>query len=99
VRVVFTPRARRRAAVVDAWWRKHREAAPDLFADELLEAAQILASRPHAGFAYASIGGSGIRRLLLPRTEQHVYYSIRDAESTVIVHTVWGARRGRGPRL
>jgi hypothetical protein len=43
--------------------------------------------------------GMVIRRRLLPRTEQHVYF-VADIENDLItVLRVWGARRGRGPRL
>jgi hypothetical protein len=38
-------------------------------------------------------------RLLLPRTEQHLYYSVDKAGGVVRVITIWGARRGRPPRL
>jgi hypothetical protein len=32
--------------------------------------------------------------LRLPKTEQHIYYSIDDDNETVAIRTVWGARRG-----
>lgn len=35
----------------------------------------------------------------MPKTEQHVYYTVDDAAAEVIIETVWGARRGRGPTL
>jgi hypothetical protein len=30
---------------------------------------------------------------------QHVYYSIDEAGEVVVIRTIWGARRGRGPKL
>jgi hypothetical protein len=35
--------------------------------------------------------------MLMPKTEQYVYYVV--ALDAVVIHTVWGARRGRGPKL
>jgi hypothetical protein len=40
-----------------------------------------------------------IYRLLLPKTEQHLYYYIDDNTQEIVVLTVWGVRRGRGPKL
>jgi hypothetical protein len=40
-----------------------------------------------------------VRRLLLPKTEQQVYFWIDEALDRVVIHTVWGARRGQGPKL
>ena len=95
----FTPRARRRAKIVATWWRAHRSNAPLLFAEELTWAKRELLSRPHLAPVYATVRGKIVRRLLLPKTEQHVYYSIDETARLVIIHTVWGARRGRGPKL
>jgi hypothetical protein len=35
----------------------------------------------------------------LPKTEQHVYYALDEQAEVVMVLTIWGARRGRGPKL
>jgi plasmid stabilization system protein ParE len=99
VKVSFTPRARRRAITLATWWRKNRPAAPDLFDQELERAKLKLLSQPNLGQLYETVRERVIRRLLLPKTEQHVYYSVDDAAHLVIVHTIWGARRGRGPKL
>jgi hypothetical protein len=32
---------------------------------------------------------------LLQTTQQHVYYTVHENADLIIVHTVWGARRGR----
>jgi DNA-binding response OmpR family regulator len=45
------------------------------------------------------IGGKQLRRLLLPCTEQWVYCVVRAKQQVVVVQTLWGARRGRGPKL
>jgi hypothetical protein len=35
----------------------------------------------------------------MPRTEQHVYYTVNDAADEIVNETVWDARRKRGPKL
>jgi plasmid stabilization system protein ParE len=99
VKVHFTPRARRRALTVAAWWRQNRPGAPDLFERELEWAKQRLETEPQVGLVYETIRGRTVRRVLLPKSEQHVYYSVDDEGQTVTVLNVWGARRGRAPRL
>jgi len=48
---------------------------------------------------HSQIEGETVWRILLPRTEQHVYYSVNDTADEVVIETIWGARRGRGPQL
>jgi hypothetical protein len=67
--------------------------------EELAWAQREMLSRPHLAPRYDTASGKVFRRLLLPTTEQHVYYTVDKAAELVIVHTVWGARRGRGPKL
>lgn len=99
MKVRLTPRARRRAKLVASWWRENRPAAPHLFDDELRIAIEILAGRPDVGRIYREVGGDRVRRLLLPRSEQYVYYLVEQALDSIIIVTIWGARRGRGPKL
>jgi hypothetical protein len=40
-----------------------------------------------------------IRRWLLKKTEQHVYYEADIKQDAITVLRVWGARRGRSPKL
>jgi plasmid stabilization system protein ParE len=84
---------------VATWWRANRPRTPDLFEEELEEAVMNLATQPDLGRPYETVRGTEVRRLLLPKTEQHVYYGVDDATETVIVYTVWGARRGRRPKF
>ena len=99
MKLKITKRALRRTKIVDAWWREHRLAAPDVFSDELAWAKRELLSRPDLAPRYVTASGKIFRRLLLPTSEQHVYYTVHRDVGLVIVHTVWGARRGRGPKL
>jgi plasmid stabilization system protein ParE len=99
VKVRLTGPAHRQADRIDRWWRENRPAARDLFARELLEARALLAAAPDAGSPYTERQGVRVRRLLLPRTHHHVYYEVNQADDEVMILAVWGAPRGRGPRL
>ena len=99
MKVVLTARARRRAIVVATWWRANRPRVPELFAQELEQAKRNLASQPDMGRPYRTVAGDMVRRVLLPKTVQYVYYSVDEGTETVITHTLWGARRGRAPTL
>jgi len=97
--VKFSPRARRRVKIVSSWWRSNRRAAPMLFDEELEHAVQQLKTQPTLGAGYQTVEGEVVRRLLLPKTQQHIYYVIDEALGAVVIYTIWGARRGRGPKL
>ena len=99
MKLKITKRAQRRVKLVGAWWREHRPAAQNAFADELEWAKGEMLSRPNLATRYQTASGKVCRRLLLPTTQQHVYYTVQEDADLVIVHTVWGARRGRGPKL
>jgi hypothetical protein len=58
-----------------------------------------MSSRSPLGTISGMNNGVMIWRVLLSRTEQHVYYWIDEANETVIIRMIWGARRGRTPRL
>jgi hypothetical protein len=70
-----------------------------LFDEELEHAVQQLKMQPTLGAVYQSLEDEVVRRLLLPKTLQHVYYVIDEALGAVVIHAIWGARRGRGPKL
>ena len=99
MKVFFTARARRRAALVAQWWRANRPAAPTLFEEELESATRRLEHLVVPGIVYSTVRGRPVCRVLLTQSAQHVYYSVDAQAKRVIVHTNWGARRGRGPAL
>lgn len=70
-----------------------------MFLDELAEAERILRQNPEAGLAYATHRTGVVRRLLLAGTKHHLYYRYRSDRNEIMVLTVWGAPRERGPRL
>jgi hypothetical protein len=80
-------------------WREHRPATRDLFARELASIKALLQHVPHTGSMYTVLDALPVRRLLLPKTRTHVYYSIDVDQDLVTVLAVWGAPKGRGPGL
>jgi len=40
-----------------------------------------------------------VRRMLLPKTDNHVYYEIDREKGVVMIFMLWGGRKARGPKL
>ena len=98
----MAPRALQRARIITTWWRKNRPGAEEVFEQEFEHVTSKLASmsaRSPLGVIFGARRGKTIRRILLPKTEQHVYYSIDEINDTIVIRTLWGARRGRNPKL
>jgi hypothetical protein len=64
--------------------------------DELARVIGLLEQNPELGIA---IRGREIRRLLLPETEQFLYYRVRSRARRIEIVALWGAVRGLGPPL
>jgi len=90
------PRARRQAATMQRWWVANREAAPTMFRDELARVIGLLQENPELGIG---VKGREIRRLLLPDTEQFVYYRVRPRAKRIEVVALWGVAREFGPPM
>jgi hypothetical protein len=97
MKLVFTPEADEQAEESDLWWRANRPKAPGLFASELAAAKAFIVNTPKLGKVYAVLDCQQMRRVLLHKTGHHVYYTIEP--DVITVHSVWGAPRGRGPKL
>jgi plasmid stabilization system protein ParE len=98
VKIRVSRRAQREADRHDAWWRANRPGSPGLFIRELLQVLELLESNPDVGALYDSKRFMGpVRRVLMRKTERHVYYGRLGDE--LIVLAVWGARREHGPKL
>ena len=99
MKLVFTPEAERQASEMDDWWREHRPGARDLFARELAQIQDLVAGNPSVGVTYTTRSGRTARRVLVPKTRNHVYFEVVEGRGLIIVLAVWGAPRGRGPKL
>ena len=92
----LTPRALREAKRLKSWWVNNRD-EEHLFDEELAETlAQVLAT-PTIGTSYPSRFEVSVRRVAMKKTNNHVYFTVHNDE--VVVLSVWGAPRGRGPKL
>jgi plasmid stabilization system protein ParE len=99
VKLEISKRARSHIEKRQAWWSEHRPAARSLFLDELAAAERQLRHAPELGAFYVECNGRIIRRVLLPKTGTHVYYALDANCDLVTILAVWGAQRGRAPRL
>ena len=97
MRIRFAPRALAEAKRRKTWSLENRPAAPELFELELGEALSTLMTAPVARPVYDANVGVPVRRVLLKKTATHVYFCVNGDE--LVVLSVWGARRRRGPKL
>ncbi len=94
----FTPRARDDAGRAHLWWQRNRPAAPSAFERELNATLERIRVSPSSGVLHEQGDlDVPVRRVLMPRTRHHLYYTL-DGEDLVIL-SVWGAQRARGPSL
>lgn len=98
-RVELAPEALEHAYAIDEWWRANRPAAQDLFVAELTVALERLEVSPLSCARYDEAAVTGLRRLLLPRTRYHVYFTVVEDGPVVRVHAVWHSAKGKGPPL
>ncbi|MCE9576767.1 MAG: type II toxin-antitoxin system RelE/ParE family toxin [Deltaproteobacteria bacterium] len=97
MKVRVSERAQREFDRADSWWRTNRDST-DLLTSEMLAVLDRLRDNPDLGMAYeAARFASPVRRVLLPKTEHHVYHSRVGDE--IVILAIWGARQRRGPQL
>ncbi len=70
-----------------------------LFTEELEWTFRYICQRPNAGIGWPTSRRPALRRILMPRTENHVYFVVDDKTQTVRVLSVWGGPRGTTPKL
>lgn len=98
MKIVLLDEAQERFAAEDGWWREHRD-AKELFVTEFEEVLRQVAAAPGIGQRYRRARGKLIQRVLMPKTRCHVYYFHDLNRDIVEIHSIWGARRRRGPSL
>ncbi|WP_437929010.1 type II toxin-antitoxin system RelE/ParE family toxin [Sorangium sp. So ce291] len=97
--VRFLGNSAEHARAADAWWRENRQGAPSLFAEELAAALRMLRNVPEMGAPYVPKANDGVRRVLMPRTQYHVYYAYVPEERFIGVLAIWSCLRGKPPSL
>jgi hypothetical protein len=98
MRLEVAKRAQREAKRLAQWWLDNREKAPELFEQELVAAYEFILRESALGQTYLISRGRRVQRVLMPGTKNHVYYC-RESADLVRVVSIWGAVRGRGPKL
>lgn len=98
MRIVLLAEAQRRFEAEDEWWREHRD-AKELFVEEFERTLEQLRTMPGVGQRYRLARGKLLQRVLMKKTGCHVYYFHDREQALVEIHSVWGARRERGPTL
>ena len=99
MKFIISKRARRHIEKIQAWWVENRTSAPALFLDELAGAERRLRTKPTLGLVYTAHMSGVVRKVLLTRTNPHLYYRYVPERDELTVLAVWGAPRERGPRL
>ena len=98
MKLVLLDEAQRRFEEEDSWWRENRD-AKELFVQEFAKALEQVSMMPETGQRYRRAHGKLIQRVLLKKTRCHVYY-FHDREHDLLeIHSVWGGRKRRGPKL
>jgi len=95
-KVRFTKIAASQADRLNNWWHENRDET-HLFNLELEEAITFVSGFPSSGTRYGQARLKNVFRVFLERVGCHLYYTFDDEE--VIVRSIWGARRRRGPRI
>jgi len=65
----------------------------------LEETFQRIREMPGSGVGWPTPRRPTLRRILMPRTQNHVYFRVDEAKLVVRVLAVWGAPKGEGPKL
>jgi hypothetical protein len=77
-----------------AWWKRRRQKAPKLFAEELQAVRLRIEQKPDLGQVYAvRRGGVVVRRILMEKTRTHVFYEVIESEQVIMIVALWGAMK------
>lgn len=96
-RIRFSPRAWREIERGSAWWRRHRDKAPDAFDVDTDAAIDLIRSEPHIGTPTRA-RRFGVRSLWLERIGYFIYY-VETPDGFIEILALWHASRGSRPRL
>lgn len=80
------------------WWRANRD-HPDLFDQEYEQTLRRLQAMPQMGTPCPTEKRPHLLRVLLAKTGNHIYYTIEQRWTLIVIHSFWGARRRERPKL
>ena len=75
------------------------KAPPSFCACSLADAKALVAASPKVGTVYTMLDQQPVRKVFMPKTRHHLYYTYNQDEGEVIIHAVWGAPKKHGPKL
>lgn len=80
------------------WWREHRDHT-ELFDEEYEGALRWLVVSARYGQPWPTERRPHLKRVLLPKTRNHLYYVVEEDDAVVVILSLWGAQRKRTPKL
>ncbi len=98
MKVRLSKRAQGAIARIDARWREVAD-HPETFLRELLDTIELLETVSAPGTPCPTAKRPRLKRVLLEKSDCHVYFEINEGKQMIEVLTVWSARRGRAPKL
>jgi plasmid stabilization system protein ParE len=99
LRVRISRRAAAQLRSAAKWWAENRSKAPSAFNEELESAIALVRELPNAGEPVLHSGIAGVRRILLGRTQHHLYYRFDVSANVIDVLALWHTSRESEPSL
>ncbi len=97
--VRISEKAAAQVEYLDGWWARNRLLAPALFAREFAGAVALLGIAPGAGARFRRSALPGVRRIVLKKTRNLVFYIYSREIDVVHIIAVWGGPKGTDPPL
>jgi hypothetical protein len=82
---------------IAAWWQEHAS-SPAVFLDELEQTIEHIETTSVLGAVYDAKARHTVHRRLMKKSACHVYL-VRRSPELVVIASIWGARRRRGPKF
>ena len=82
----------------NSWWLENAD-YPLTFENEFEAVLLRLLEMPMLGTPYPTAKRPHLLRVLLPKSKCHVYYTLERDRTLIVIHSLWGACRKRGPKL
>lgn len=97
--VIVLPEAGSQIETARDWWRENRQAATELFDNELDDMILAIREMPLRFPIHYRKSGRDIRRAWLRRTRHAIYFYATDTLDRVVVVALWHSARGSAPPL
>jgi hypothetical protein len=98
VKLILSKRGARSAQRITGRWHAHAD-APNTFAHEFLEVVELLVTTRSPGSPFPTASRPSLKRLLLRKSQCHIYFVVDERRQVIEIIEVWDARRGRTPKL